>query len=328
MHKSSNLKIVNLGRIKNFPVSFLSVSLGLMGFTLAWQKAETIFKLPFSLSNYFLFFTIGITLIIISIYFFKLALYPNEVKKEFNHPIKLNFFPILAKLFLICSIIFLALNMPFSYYLWWIGVILQSVFTIIIMSSWIQHDKFSIHHINPSWFIPVVGAIIIPIAGVEHFSKELSWFFFSIGFFWWLILTVLIINRMIFHNPIPNKLIPTLFILFAPPVIGFIALTKLLGGLNTFGNLLFYFGGFLFVLIIFQYNLFKKLKFYLSWWAYSFPLDALMIGLLLMYHETLSGFYYIVSWFMFVVLNLTILSLIIKTISSIFKKQICIEEID
>ena len=326
-NKENYGKPYEFNRLKNFPISFLAICLGLIGFTLAWQKAEQILKLPLILSNYLLYFSIIIIAVILSIYILKIIKYPKEVKREFNHPIKLNFYPILAKLFLISSIIFLSLNMLVSKYLWWIGVIVQFIFTIIIMSAWIRHNKFEIHHINPSWFIPVVGCIIIPIAGVKHFSPELSWFFFSIGLFWWLILTTLVMNRVIFHHPIPDKLIPTFFILFAPPVIGFIALTKLIG-LNPFGNLLYYFGAFLFILILFQFKLFAKLKFYLSWWAYSFPMDALAIGTFLMYHETGLLFFKIISWIIFVLLNGIILLLIIKTIFAIKHKKICIEEED
>jgi len=313
-------------RLKNFPISFLAIALGLIGFTLTWQKAENILKLPFILSNYLLYFSIIIIAIIFVGYFIKLIKYPKEVKKEFNHPIKLNFYPILAKLFLISSIIYLGLNMTASKYLWWIGVIVQFVFTIIIMSSWIRHEKFEIHHINPSWFIPIVGCILIPIAGVKHFSLELSWFFFSIGLFWWMILTTIVMNRIIFHHPIPDKLIPTFFILFAPPIIGFISLTKLLGGLNPFGNLLYYFGAFMFILILFQYKMFSKIKFYLSWWAYSFPLSALTIGTFLMYHEGGLFFFKIVSWILFVLLNIIIAMLCIKTVIAIKNKEVCIEE--
>ena len=314
-------------RIKYFPISFLAICLGLIGFTLAWQKAEQILNLPFIISNYLLYFSIIVIGIIFVIYLIKIVKHPEEVKKEFNHPIKLNFFPILAKLFLIASIIYLSLNLTVSKYLWWIGVIIQLIFTLIIMSAWIRHDKFEIHHINPSWFIPVVGCIIIPIAGVKHFLPELSWFFFSIGFFWWLILTTIVVNRIIFHHPIPEKLVPTFFILFAPPVIGFIAVTKLIG-LNPFGNLLYYFGAFMFILIIIQFKMFFKIKFYLSWWAYSFPIDALAIGTLLIYHETEIFFFKAASWVIFVVLNFIILLLIVKTIFAIKNKQICIEDAD
>lgn len=315
-------------RLKNFPISSLGICLGLIGFTLAWQKAEQILKFPFIFSNYLLYFSIAIIGIILSTYILKLIKYPDEVKKEFNHPIKLNFYPIIAKLFLISSIIYLTINNDISRYLWWIGVVIQFIFTLIIMSAWIKHNKFEIHHINPSWFIPVVGCIMIPIAGVKHFSPELSWFFFSIGFFWWVILTVIVMNRIIFHHPIPDKFIPTLFILFAPPIIGFIALTKLLSGLNPFGNMLYYFGVFMFILVILQFRMFLRLKFYLSWWAYSFPMDALVIGTLLMYSETDSQFFKVASWIIFIVLNGIILLLLAKTVKAIKNKQICIDEKD
>lgn len=146
------------------------------------------------------------------------------------------------------------------------------------------------------------------------------------GFFWWLILTVIVVNRIIFHHPIPQKLLPTLFILFAPPIIGFIALTKLLGELHVFGNMLYYFGLFLFILIAFQWKLFYKLNFNLPWWAYSFPLDALAIGTFLMFEETKSSFFYGLSWILFLILNMMILLLVIKTTLAIRNKTICIFE--
>ncbi|MBI9071035.1 MAG: hypothetical protein JEY94_05530 [Melioribacteraceae bacterium] len=148
------------------------------------------------------------------------------------------------------------------------------------------------------------------------------------GFFWWLILTILVMNRVIFHNPIPQKLLPTLFFLFAPPVIGFIALTKLLGGLTPFGNILYYFGLFLFILLLFQAKMFIKLKFNLPWWAYSIPLDALAIGTLLMYEESGSPFFKVLSWTVFIFLNIMILILVLKTTFAIKNKELCVEEVE
>lgn len=75
-------------RIKFFPISLVVICLGLIGFTLAWQKAEQILNLPFIISNYFLYFSIIVMGIIIFIYLIKLIKYPEVVKTEFNHPIK------------------------------------------------------------------------------------------------------------------------------------------------------------------------------------------------------------------------------------------------
>jgi len=194
------------------------------------------------------------------------------------------------------------------------------------MSVWIRQNKFNINHINPSWFIPIVGSLIIPIAGIKHGFVELSWFFFSVGLIWWLVLFVIVVNRMIFHNPIPNKLIPTLFILFAPPAIGFISFVKIVGELTPFANILYYFSVFMFFLITCQIKMFSRLKFYLSWWAYSFPVVALNVATILMFNQTGYLGFKIFSFILFILLCLILILLIIKTIKGIKRKELCVEE--
>ena len=314
------------GRIRGFPISFFAVALGLMGLTLAWQKAEPILDLPVRASLPLLYASTAVFAAIFIAYIAKIARYPDEAKKEFRHPVKLNFFPLLAKILLIMSIIFLAIDMGTSSALWWAGVILQLAFTLIIISAWFQQDIFEVHHMSPAWFIPIVGCIIVPIAGLSHFSPELSWFFFSIGVFWWLMLATIVVNRIIFHRPMPEKLLPTMFILFAPPLIGYISLNKLMGGPTPFGNMLYYIGLFLFMLVAYQYKSFTRIKFYLSWWAYSFPLAALSIATLLMFHESGQAFFGWLSWGIFALLNLVVLLLVWKTASGIMRGEICVEE--
>ncbi|PLW80456.1 C4-dicarboxylate ABC transporter [Candidatus Woesearchaeota archaeon] len=323
--KTSNIKV---NRLEEFTISFLAILLGMIGFSLAYLKAEHVLGFPFHMSSILLYTTIALSAVIFILYFLKWIKYPKSVKKELDHPIKLNFFPILAKLFLIASIIYVGTNFILAKYLWWIGVFVQSFFTLYIMSLWIRHSKFEIKHINPSWFIPIVGNILIPIAGVQFISKEVSWFFFSIGLIWWVVLFTIVVNRMIFFNPIPDKLLPTFFILFAPPAIGFISLTKLVGEVTDFGRILYYFALFMFILIMFQANLFTKIKFYLSWWAYSFPVVALTVATILMYEKTQLLFFNYLSWGLFIFLNLVIILLIVKTIGAVKKKKICIAEED
>lgn len=313
-------------RLQNFPISFLSVPLGLSGLALATQKAESILKLPFEFSSYMTWVAILSFLVVLIIYLVKVFKYPEEAKSEFNNPIKINFYPIIAKVFLILSIIFLAIDLNISSFLWWIGTISQGIFVVVVISAWMQQTNFKIEHLNPAWFIPVVGCMIIPIAGSVHFSPELSWFFLSIGLFWWLTLSIIIIYRIIFHSPLPEKLVPTFFILFAPPVIGFISITKLLGELNILGNLLYYIGLFFFALILLQFRMFTKIKFYLSWWAYSFPLAALNVGTILMYAESGQEFFELLSWVIFGLLNLVILVLLSKTLLAILRNRICVED--
>jgi len=99
------------------------------------------------------------------------------------------------------SIATIEMNEALSKYLWLFGTGLHFLFTLKIISIWIHHTHFEIKHMNPAWFIPAVGNILVPISGIKHFSPEISWFSFSIGLFFWIILLVIFFNRIIFHHP-------------------------------------------------------------------------------------------------------------------------------
>lgn len=314
-----------LCRIKNFPVSFYSMILGMAGFSIACQKAEEAKILIFQISNFVLVLTLILFATITFAYTIKVFRYWKEVGKEFNNPIKLNFFPTFSISLLLFSVAFLPVNELASKYFWIAGTVLHFIFTLKIISIWIQHTKFEISHMNPAWFIPAVGNILVPVAGTRFFPDEISWFFFSVGFFFWLVLMVLFFNRIIFHDPLAEKLLPTLFILIAPPAVGFISLTKL-GGLDELAKMLYYFAFFMVFLLLAQTNIFYRIKYYLSWWAYSFPISAITIASMLMFHETDLVFFRYVSAGLFFILFFIILLLLAKTGKAVLAKEICVTE--
>ncbi|MCF8107115.1 MAG: SLAC1 anion channel family protein [Desulfohalobiaceae bacterium] len=313
-------------RLKNFPVNFLAVLLGLMGYSLALQKAEHVLGLPVSVYSPFLYFTMTFFLVFLVTYIAKCFKYPQEIKKEFNHPVKINFYPILAKLFLILGIIYFPLNVQLSKSFWMIGALLQFLSSVIILSIWIRHTKFEIHHLNPAWFIPIVGNVLVPIAGAQHGFMEISWFFFSIGIVMWITLFTIVFNRIIFHNPIPDRLIPTFFILFAPPAIAFIAYVNLSGSIDAFAKILYYISFFLLIIVFSQLKLYSKIKFYISWWAYTFPTVAFTVASMLMFHQTGLLFFQILSFVMMLILSIIMIYVTYRTIRAIRNVEICIEE--
>jgi tellurite resistance protein len=313
-------------KIIHFPVSFYAIVMGFTGFALGLQKIKTIFILPDILVYLPLVFSCLIFLIITAMYTAKLFLSKENVRKEFNHPVKINFFPMFSISLLLLSTVFLDIDLVFSKYLWVLGTILHFLFTITIVSRWMHHDTFKIIHVTPSWFIPAVGNILIPLAGVVHGPKDLSWFFFSVGLFFWALLLVIVFYRIIFHEPLAERLLPTLFILIAPPAIGFISSYKLSGCINELGKELYFFSLFMTILLFFQFRIFKKVKFYLSSWTYAFPLAAISNASFIMYRESnISIYKYFYLFFLFVVL-LLICKFSYKTCISIRKNEICVED--
>lgn len=314
--------------LQYFPISYFSMILGLAGFTIAAQRAEHLFAMPHLIPQVLQGFTLGLFALLLATYFVKAIKFPKAVQQEFTHPIKLAFFPTISISFLLLSVSFLGNHIVLSKYLWAIGAVLHLLFTFKVINTWMHDSKFDIKHMNPAWFIPAVGNIIVPLAGIEHAPVEVSWFFFSIGIAFWVILLVIFFNRIIFHHPLPQKLAPTLFILIAPPVIGFVAYTKLTGGISEFGMILYYIGLFFTFLLLSQIRMFSKIKFFLSWWAYSFPMAAITIATILMYHSTETlGFKYIAIAFA-ILLTALITLLLTRTAIAVFRKEICVEEVD
>jgi tellurite resistance protein len=313
-------------RIKYFPISFFSVILGMAGFTIAFQKMEEMLKLPVGFSFGILIFTLFLFGAMTFFYLWKMLFFGEYVLEEFQNPIKLSFFPTFSISLLLLSISLSSVFVDLSRYFWWTGSIIHILFTLKIVSIWIHHTKFEIKHMNPAWFIPAVGNVLIPVVGVKYFIADFSWFFYSVGLFFWIILLVIFFNRIIFHHPLPEKLLPTLFILIAPPAVAFISLVKLTGEVSVMAKILYYFALFLLLLLFFQFKMFKKIKFYLSCWAYSFPIAAITIASVLMYHHTEQYFFYYLSIFLFDLLSILIFVLLYKSIFAILNKEICVEE--
>lgn len=313
-------------RLEFFPVSFFSVVMGLAGFTIALEKAEEIFALPLRISGIMLAVTAAVFVVLAMAYGAKLIRFRPAVVKELNHPIKLSFFPAFSISLILLSIALLPISMQASFPLWAIGTAIHLGFTLFVLSRWINHTTFDIQHSNPSWFIPMVGNILVPIGGIAHGYAEVSWFFFSIGVLFWLVLLTIIFYRVIFHPALPEKLVPTFFILIAPPAVGFIAYFKLAGGLDSFGRFLFYCALFFTILLLSLYRKFMGIRFFLSWWAYSFPVAAFAIASMVMYKQQQTGFYLALSGVMLALLTLIIVVLVVKTLAALWRGQICVED--
>lgn len=314
-------------RLAHMPISFFSVVMGMSGMTIAWEKAQQVFGMNLGFINVLL---VGLTTLVFlalgTMYTQKIIKFPDQVAAELKHPVKLSFFPTISISFLLLAVAFMAVSPPIGRVLWAIGAMSHLGFVLYIIGTWMHQGHFQVPHISPAWFIPAVGNVIVPIAGIPLGFVELSWFFFSIGMLFWVILMTIVFYRILFHDPIPARLLPTLFILIAPPAVGFVAYTKLIGDVDAFGRVLYFAGLFLTLLLFTQFKRFAKLPFFLSWWAYSFPIAAITIATMVMFeHTQKTGFMWLGGLFL-VLITFLVGLLLVRTAMAIQNKEICAEE--
>ena len=313
-------------RLQNFPVSWFATVMGLAGLTIAWEKAETVYSLRLHVSPALMALTATVFLLVALFYAAKAFRYPEAVANELRHPVKLSFFPTISISLILLAICAYHLAPTWSLALWAGGTALHLVFTLFVMAVWLNHEHFEIQHMNPAWFIPVVGNILVPIAGTAHGYTEISWFFFSIGLVFWSVLLTIVFYRMIFHQPLPAKLTPTLFILIAPPAVGFLSYFRLTGEIDAFARILYYSGLFLTLMLTTQIGRYARIRFFLSWWAYSFPLAAITVATLVM-GQALGGLtFQVLGTLLLIALSLVLVMLVVRTGLGIQRREICVED--
>ncbi len=315
-----------LQRLEFFPASFFGMIMGLCGLGIAMLTAipnagELI------LIKIYLGFVWVLAGLLFVIYGVKVIRYFSAVMAEMRHPIKMNFVPALSISLLLLSVIFWKLNWPQASLVFWsIGAIAHFALTYWVLYHWIHHDHFQIEHSNPAWFIPIVGNIIVPIAGVHHVALDINLLFFATGLVFWIVLKTILMNRIIFHALMPSRLIPTLFIFIAPPAVGFLSYLAINGGeLDIFAKILYLFAAVMTLLMLVSVRKFLKLEFALSWWAFTFPLAAMSIASFKYAELSGVGFYDIVGWIVMLLLSAMIVLFLLKTAQAARKGKICVD---
>lgn len=310
-------------RLAHFPVTFFAIVMGLMGLTLALHAGAPSFGWMGPVSSLVWLISATVMVVIALFYLAKALRYPGMVIEEWHHPVKLAFFPTATISLLLLATATHAHAPELAEWIWLVGVAGQGVLTVAVVTGWISHRSFEVGHLTPAWFIPAVGNVIVPVLGARIGYIETSWLFFSGGILFWIVLLTLVMNRLIFHDPIVARLFPTMVILIAPPSVAFIAYVSMVGEVDGFARVLMNAGYIFAALVLAQVPRLVRLPFALSWWALSFPLASLAIASFRFAQLDGSRTHQTIGVMVLAILVLVIAGLIWRTLVAIWKGEIC-----
>lgn len=319
-------KPVPLSRIAHFPIAFFGATLGFAGLSLAYENAHLILGFNAWVATTLTFLTVAVFVLFLISYAVKWIKFPQMVKQDLNHPVALNFFAAGTLSLMLISILLNPLAPAFAAALFYIGATVQLLFTVYIMNVWMLYRQWKIEQMNPAWFIPIVANIVAPIGAMLFVSSEVAWFFFSIGLVFWLMLLALVLYRLFFFEPLPKLLEPTLFILIAPPAMGFLSYMALTGNdqVDDFARILYYIALFFTLMLLTQIKRFLTVPFSLSWWAYTFPLSAIASASLVMYDKLQNNLFGFFAALFLSILSALVLHATLRTLMAVRKGKICV----
>jgi len=312
--------------LMHVPIPLFALVMGTTGLGIAWRKAHHVLGMPAAVGEIVLAVAAVCFVLIIILYSLKWAVHTNEVLAEFNHPVRSSFFPAFSISLLLMSIASTPYSHDLTLGLWATGTILHLVMTLRLLGRWIVHNH-QITNSNPAWFIPIVGNVLVPLTGVRLGFFEISWFFFSIGIVFWIVLFTIVFYRIVFHDQLPAKFIPTLFILIAPPAIGFLSYVLLNGGVvDGFARVLIYVALFITLLNLTLVRQYLRVPFFVSWWAYTFPMAAVTIAS--MEFHRLNGYdeMWVICASLLAITTLVIVTVFVRTLVALIQGKLFVPD--
>ncbi|MES2531108.1 MAG: SLAC1 anion channel family protein, partial [Pseudomonadota bacterium] len=219
---------------------------------------------------------LGVFLLLAFGYLVKLVKHPQAVHAEFHHPIAGNFFGTIVISLLLLSAVIGPYSAPAAHAIWTVGVLATFALGYVVVARLLK-GAVDASHAVPAWIVPCVATLDIPVTGADMpmaWAAEINLMAAAVGTMLALVLFGMIVARLVHRDPLAPAMTPSLMILLAPFAVGFLAYGNIVGGIDRFAALLFYFGLFMFAVVapkVFR----PSVKFSPGWWAISFPMAAL-----------------------------------------------------
>jgi len=263
--------------VRNLPIGLFGAVMGLVGLGLSARATATVLPGLLRAPAYFteLWVALGtvLFLVVTPLYLVKLVRFPDAVKVEFWSPVTLGFcgaWPV--GMSLVAGGI--APYLPAAgHALWWASFALLIALQIFTLYRWLS-GGIELAQLNAGWLIVMVGGIVLPGPALALGLAEAARFSFGVSATVAPILMALLLYRAAFGPPLPEPLRPSWFILLVPPSLVYANGVALYQGAFFLENL-YFFALVLGVALLAYARGFARWGFAVSWWAFTFPLDAL-----------------------------------------------------
>ncbi|OIT21247.1 PREDICTED: S-type anion channel SLAH2-like [Nicotiana attenuata] len=268
-----------------FPVSSFGICLGVSSQAIMWKALATSPSTKFlhvSLNMNLVLWCISVALmaIVAFIYALKIIFYFEAVRREYYHPIRVNFFfaPWIA-------LLFLALGVPPSVTknlhtsLWYILMTPIFCLELKIYGQWMSGGQRRLSKVaSPVNHLSVVGNFVGALLGASMGLKEGPIFFYAVGLAHYLVLFVTLYQRLPTNETLPKELHPVFFLFVAAPSVASMAWAAIQGSFDYGSRISYFIALFLYFSLAVRINFFRGFRFSLAWWAYTFPMTGAAIA--------------------------------------------------
>ncbi|KAK8458124.1 hypothetical protein SEVIR_3G313000v4 [Setaria viridis] len=322
-----------------FPISAFGIPMGVSSQAILWKvialSVPTTFLHVTSKANLVLWcVSAALMLAVTATYACKSALYFEAVRREYYHPIRVNFFfaPWITCLYLAIGVphhLTWAARLP--HWLWYVLMAPLLCLGLKIYGQWMSGGQRRLSKVaNPSNHLSLLGNFVGAELGATMGLREGPIFFFAVGLAHYVVLFVTLYQRLPTNETLPKELHPVFFLFVAAPSVSSVAWSKITGEFGYVSRVAFFVGMFLYASLGVRVNFFRGFRFSLAWWAYTSPMASAAAAAIRYSTEVDNAFTKALCVALSAVATLTVAALLATTVvhafvlRNLFPNDICI----
>ncbi|XP_027337429.1 LOW QUALITY PROTEIN: guard cell S-type anion channel SLAC1 [Abrus precatorius] len=269
-----------------FPIGCFGICLGLSSQTILWGALATSPAIRFlhitPAINFGIWLLAIAVLITISFtYILKCIFYFEAVKREYFHPVRVNFF---FAPWVVCM--FLAMGAPpklapQTLYpaIWCTLMAPYFLLELKIYGQWLSGGKRRLCKVaNPSSHLSVSGNFVGAILASKVGWKEAAKFLWAVGFAHYLVVFVTLYQRLPTSQALPKELHPVYSMFIAAPSAASLAWENIYGDFDGLSRTCYFIALFLYLSLVVRINFFTGFRFSVAWWSYTFPMTTVAVA--------------------------------------------------
>ncbi|PIN20097.1 hypothetical protein CDL12_07221 [Handroanthus impetiginosus] len=306
-------------------MSSFGICLGVSSQAIMWKTLSSVKSTKFlhvspAVNLVLWFISVALVVIIAIIYALKVIFYFEAVRREYYHPIRVNFFfaPWIALLFLALGVPPLV-SQTLPAWLWYVLMTPIFILELKIYGQWMSGGQRRLSKVaNPSNHLSIVGNFVGALLGASMGLKEGPIFFFAVGLAHYTVLFVTLYQRLPTNETLPKELHPVFFLFVAAPSVASMAWARIQGSFGYGSRIAYFIALFLYFSLAVRLNFFRGFRFSLAWWAYTFPMTGAAIATIRYTEVVANAVTKTLTVILCIVATLTVAALLVTTIIHAF----------
>uniref|UniRef100_A0A0D9W8G1 C4-dicarboxylate transporter/malic acid transport protein n=1 Tax=Leersia perrieri TaxID=77586 RepID=A0A0D9W8G1_9ORYZ len=265
-----------------FPIGCFGVCLGLGSQAILWGALAASPAMGFlhvtPMINVALWLLALAVLVAVSVtYALKCVFYFEAIKREYFHPVRVNFFfaPSIAAMFLTIGLPRAVAPNRLHPAVWCAFVAPLFALELKIYGQWLSGGKRRLCKVaNPSSHLSVVGNFVGAILAARVGWAEAGKFLWAIGVAHYIVVFVTLYQRLPTNEALPKELHPVYSMFIATPSAASLAWAAIYGSFDAVARTFFFMALFLYMSLVVRINFFRGFRFSIAWWSYTFPMTT------------------------------------------------------